>query len=176
MICKHNCCRCFTIHFLFCRWSILNILYDPIEQRRRWEAGGERPPLFRKWGHCPPAPLVKIRDETGNCAGPENSTMIACKNKTCSIKWFHPKFLKIIVIPKGNWYCPDCRLLPSFKKSKHKKRNYNYYAHWFMYFHVFDLCKHACVILFVAKDSKLSCSELCQKVKHLAWIFQTIIN
>ena len=57
------------------------------------------------------------------CQGPDSGEMIGCDNKDCSIEWFHLKCLKInaTLIPKGKWYCPDCRVLPKFsKKSKGK--------------------------------------------------------
>ena len=55
------------------------------------------------------------------CNGPEEGDMIACDNETCSIEWFHMTCLKIRSIPKGKWFCPDCRKLPQFIKKK--KRN-----------------------------------------------------
>ena len=42
--------------------------------------------------------------------------MIGCDNVECSIEWFHMKCLKLKRVPKGKWYCPDCR-----KFSRHKK-------------------------------------------------------
>ena len=43
------------------------------------------------------------------CRKPENEEMIACDYPGCSIEWFHITCLKLHVIPKGRWYCPDCR-------------------------------------------------------------------
>ena len=42
------------------------------------------------------------------CHGPEKGRMIGCDNPDCSIQWFHIKCLKLKIVPKGNWYCPDC--------------------------------------------------------------------
>ena len=45
------------------------------------------------------------------CQVPEednSSEIIGCDNPNCSTEWFHTKCLKIISIPKGKWYCPDC--------------------------------------------------------------------
>ena len=56
------------------------------------------------------------------CNGPEIGEMIACDNNDCTIEWFHLKCLKISSnsIPKGKWYCPDCRILPRFSRSRGK--------------------------------------------------------
>ena len=43
------------------------------------------------------------------CRKPENEEMIACDYPGCSIEWFHITCLKLQVVPKGRWYCPDCR-------------------------------------------------------------------
>ena len=43
------------------------------------------------------------------CKQGEEGQMIACDNKDCSIVWFHTACLRITNIPKGKWYCPDCR-------------------------------------------------------------------
>ena len=44
------------------------------------------------------------------CRGKEEGEMIFCENYVCPIGWFHTKCLKISIIPKGKWYCPDCRV------------------------------------------------------------------
>ena len=50
--------------------------------------------------------------------GPDEGTTIACDSTNCKIKWFHTKCLKLESIPRGKWYCPDCRKLPCFLKGK----------------------------------------------------------
>ena len=59
------------------------------------------------------------------CNGPEIGEMIACDNNDCTIEWFHLKCLRISSdsIPKGKWYCPDCRTLPKFSRSKGKGKS-----------------------------------------------------
>ena len=59
------------------------------------------------------------------CNGPEIGEMIGCDNLDCTIEWFHLKCLKIKAdsVPKGKWYCPDCRILPRFSKSKGKRKS-----------------------------------------------------
>ena len=59
------------------------------------------------------------------CNGPEISEMIACDNNDCTIEWFHLKCLKISSdsIPKGKWYCPDCRTLSQFSRSRGKGKS-----------------------------------------------------
>ena len=54
------------------------------------------------------------------CHGPDEGTMIACDNKACKIEWFHKDCLKMKSVPRGKWYCPDCRKLPQFLKGKGK--------------------------------------------------------
>ena len=46
--------------------------------------------------------------------------MILSDNKGCTIKWFHFTCLRIQQPPKGKWYCPSCRNLPKFNKTKNK--------------------------------------------------------
>ena len=48
------------------------------------------------------------------CKKPDDPTeeWIGCDNSACTIEWFHLKCLKMVSIPKGQWYCPDCRILP----------------------------------------------------------------
>lgn len=43
------------------------------------------------------------------CPYDEVSEMIGCDNKNCAIEWFHFECVGIMVPPKGQWYCPDCR-------------------------------------------------------------------
>ena len=52
------------------------------------------------------------------CGGPEEGRMIGCDNEDCIIEWFHTSCLKINDIPRGKWYCPDCRRLPKFNRKK----------------------------------------------------------
>ncbi len=55
------------------------------------------------------------------CKQPEDERqMIACDNPACSIEWFHVDCLKIKTVPKGKWFCPNCRVLPEFKIKKKK--------------------------------------------------------
>ena len=58
------------------------------------------------------------------CKQPEDGVaeMIACDNPQCLIEWFHTDCLKIKHIPKGKWYCPDCRKLPQFNVVRKGKR------------------------------------------------------
>ena len=52
------------------------------------------------------------------CGGPDIGRMIACENQDCIIEWFHTDCLMIDTIPRGKWYCPDCRKLPKFKRKR----------------------------------------------------------
>ena len=56
------------------------------------------------------------------CHGPESGSMLVCDNKDCPIEWFHLECLKgkESMIPKGDWYCPNCRKMDKFS-SKGKK-------------------------------------------------------
>ena len=55
------------------------------------------------------------------CHKPEDGTMIACDNPDCSIEWFHFECLGLTEVPKGKWYCPDCRKLTQFMRRSRKK-------------------------------------------------------
>ena len=52
------------------------------------------------------------------CRGPEEGTMIGCDNQNCKIEWYHLTCLRYTSAPKGKWYCPECRTLPEFSKSR----------------------------------------------------------
>ena len=39
----------------------------------------------------------------------DDRPMIACDYPGCPIEWYHLECLKLEEIPKGDWYCPDCR-------------------------------------------------------------------
>lgn len=56
------------------------------------------------------------------CSGPDEGQMIACENSDCAIEWFHTSCLMITTIPRGKWYCPDCRKLPQFKQKRSKSK------------------------------------------------------
>lgn len=44
--------------------------------------------------------------------------MIGCDASDCAIEWFHFECVGIMVPPKGQWFCPDCR------KKKQQKRDF----------------------------------------------------
>jgi len=50
------------------------------------------------------------------CRGPKEDRMIACDNPDCPMEWFYFKCLHLTTVPKGRWYCPDCR--PVFTNQK----------------------------------------------------------
>ncbi|XP_072382785.1 uncharacterized protein MESR4 isoform X2 [Diabrotica undecimpunctata] len=43
------------------------------------------------------------------CPYDEVSEMIGCDATDCEIEWFHFECVGIMVPPKGQWFCPDCR-------------------------------------------------------------------
>lgn len=88
------------------------------------------PELIGKWYskaptyHCKHVPsrepLVDITSNGQNnnvskaekwcfCRAEESGLMIGCDSDNCPIQWFHTECLKIKSIPKGKWYCPECR-------------------------------------------------------------------
>ena len=86
------------------------------------------PELLGKWyttdsrlsgtGTCSTSKSQAIQQAYCYCRCPEKGKMIACDNTNCSIEWFHMNCLKIRTAPKGEWYCPSCRLLQEFRKVK----------------------------------------------------------
>lgn len=50
------------------------------------------------------------------CPYDEVSEMIGCDAADCAIEWFHFECVGIMVPPKGQWFCPDCR-----KKKQQRK-------------------------------------------------------
>ena len=43
------------------------------------------------------------------CQRGESGKMIECENKECKIGWFHFTCVGIRRVPKGQWFCPDCK-------------------------------------------------------------------
>lgn len=35
--------------------------------------------------------------------------MIMCDNKSCAIEWFHFQCVGLTAVPKGKWYCDNCK-------------------------------------------------------------------
>lgn len=54
--------------------------------------------------------------------GGDVGDLIGCDYENCKIQWFHQDCLKIKNIPKGKWFCPECRKLPQNKRVKSKKK------------------------------------------------------
>ncbi len=91
------------------------------------------PELIGKWYTRPITPNVQNQhdEEVNNtsnsleycyCHGPDEGAMIGCDNAACKLKWFHMNCLKIASAPRGKWYCPECRRLPEFSKSRKKRK------------------------------------------------------
>jgi len=56
------------------------------------------------------------------CGGPEDiDDMIGCDNENCKLQWYHLGCLKIKCVPKGKWFCPECRKLSKNKLTKSKR-------------------------------------------------------
>ena len=61
------------------------------------------------------------------CDQVESGNMILCDNENCHIQWFHYECVGLDskdTIIKGNWYCPDCRKRPEFKRGKKRKEKF----------------------------------------------------
>ena len=44
------------------------------------------------------------------CQKPEDDRpMTGCDYPDCPIKWYHLDCSQLKEVPKGDWYCPDCR-------------------------------------------------------------------
>ena len=43
------------------------------------------------------------------CNKPADGDMIGCDNSECKTEWFHFECVKIRKVPKGDWFCKDCR-------------------------------------------------------------------
>jgi len=78
---------------------------------------GVLPELLGKW--FTRKTMLELTDDSDNndennqrwcyCRKPEEGSMIGCDNKDCPIQWYHTVCLKIKRVPKGKWFCPDCR-------------------------------------------------------------------
>jgi len=63
----------------------------------------------------------------------EEDDMIGRDDKNCKIGWFHLKCLRITKVPKGKWYCPDCKQIKVV--AGEKKRN-SLFLLFFMIFRI----------------------------------------
>ena len=87
---------------------------------------GVMPELLGKWYSkapvCPTETAIPSATNDSSkhwcyCRGEESGQMIACDGDTCQVLWFHTDCLKIAKVPKGKWYCPDCRKLTMRKST-----------------------------------------------------------
>ena len=90
------------------------------------------PELLGKWYTRPYEPVNKAESDESltssskadssekfcYCKGIEEGEMIACDNAECAVEWFHTRCLRINSVPKGKWYCPDCRKLPRYSRRR----------------------------------------------------------
>ena len=53
------------------------------------------------------------------CPHDDVSEMIGCDAPDCRLEWFHFECVGILVPPKGQWFCPECR-----ERYKIKSKNY----------------------------------------------------
>ena len=76
--------------------------------------------LTRELEQCLEKPKPIAKDQLYcycNSKHDDRETWIGCDAVDCKRQWFHPQCVKMKRIPKGIWYCPDCR---KAKKSKEK--------------------------------------------------------
>ena len=103
------------------------LMSTSLEQATLFFKFGVLPELLGKW--YSKAPLITQSDISGDCDTPrsshpagnvakelwcfcrqeESGQMIACDSEQCPIVCFHTSCLKINRIPKGKWFCPECR-------------------------------------------------------------------
>ena len=44
------------------------------------------------------------------CGGEDDGQqMVCCDNENCCVQWYHVKCLKVKRVPKGKWFCPQCK-------------------------------------------------------------------
>jgi len=53
----------------------------------------------------------------------DDRPMIGCDYPHCTIEWFHLECLQLDVVPKGDWYCPDCRKKFSGRRPRGLKKS-----------------------------------------------------
>ena len=83
------------------------------------------PPVSNNVVSNTPLQDMPLKDVWCYCKQPEDDKpMIACDYRDCLIQWFHLDCLKLSTtkIPKGNWYCPDCRKKFTGRRPPCKKR------------------------------------------------------
>jgi len=53
------------------------------------------------------------------CRDEEYGQMVACDNSACKFEWFHFNCVGVKSVPKGQWFCPDCRKRRNVKRKRH---------------------------------------------------------
>ena len=85
----------------------------------KWYTRETSPVLTESHVHDPtPESESDTDDKWCYCGDGEHGEMIGCDGDNCKIKWFHIDCLKIPKVPKGVWYCPDCRKNRPIRKKK----------------------------------------------------------
>ncbi|KAF9815922.1 hypothetical protein SFRURICE_009820 [Spodoptera frugiperda] len=59
----------------------------------------------------PENPTITAERESEYCSCGRNlpdSPMIGCDGPTCERQWFHYACVGVVIVPRGNWFCPEC--------------------------------------------------------------------
>ena len=84
------------------------------------------PELISKYYTLPSSNKDQQVDGCCTCKLPESEDdLIFCCDKGCLIKSFHMKCVRVKRVPKGKWYCPDCKRSRETKKMERKKQQQN---------------------------------------------------
>ena len=51
----------------------------------------------------------------------DGRVMVGCDNENCQYEWFHLECLKRKTVPKGDWYCKDCKKLMASSQTEAPK-------------------------------------------------------
>ena len=96
------------------------------------------------------------------CNKPADGDMIGCDNSECKTEWFHFECVKIRKVPKGDWFCKDCRSGIKIEIKMHILCFY-YFQFKFVY-----LCR---VRTYIIKNYNFLCCYLCVQIFGSVWLY-----
>ena len=101
------------------------------------------PEVLGKWytrNHFSQPSSLPKADRVCYCRKSTDEDCVVCCNPNCPIITFHLSCLKIESIPK-TWYCPHCRTLPQYKRTRKATKNSSSVPHSAMSLDSICICK-----------------------------------
>ena len=89
-------------------------LWESITKKSKYLSLGVLPELLatvntRRPSHMNLCNVQDPQEIWCTCRQHEYGKMIQCDSNMCATRWFHISCMKLKSVPKGKWYCPNCR-------------------------------------------------------------------